>query len=69
MSCIVSISDGTTTLRFPHLECFSHGDRPHLVFEGTGHDGVVVKVGDAKALMRREEIAALAALFPVRPKR
>ncbi len=54
----------------PKLVCSGTDSEPRLSFEGGFGDGVkVVMEGAGEALMSREEIAALAALFPVSTRR
>jgi len=50
------------------LTCQSFKDQPTLRFEKSVCDDVRVFVGDQMAHMTREEIAALAALFPITPR-
>ena len=60
-------TDGEITL--PMLRCMGFPPQPELVFTGSFGPGVVVKIGDlGQATITREEIAALAALFPVQHK-
>lgn len=62
-------SDGTWSP--PSITCAKYPGFTHDVsFEGSlGGEGVLVTVGQNKGVMFREEIAALAALFPVIPKK
>lgn len=55
-------SDGD--LKFPKLECMRVGEIPGVIFKGTPSSGISVSIGEQTGLITRDEIAALAALFP-----
>lgn len=52
------------------LTCEQWPDSPTVRFSAlvTADGGVLVQVGDHSAIIRREELAAAATLFPVRSK-
>jgi hypothetical protein len=66
MTAPLSYTDGLTEAAPTQLICQSPTGVP-LSFQETWGDAVRVKLGEAEAIISRNEIAALAALWPVRP--
>lgn len=62
----MSVPFNIHTYQPSRLHCAKHGDMPEVVFQGTGGDTVVVKVGDHSAIIKEQELWAAAQLFPPR---
>lgn len=60
----VPFSDGN--YRHPELTCCGH--EPRVTFSGTNTDAVKITLNGHCGFVSREEIAALAQLFPVKPE-
>lgn len=61
-------SDGKG-IKMEKITCRQWGDAPAVSFEATvatNDSNVLIHIGDAKALISREEIAAAAAMWPVK---